>query len=95
MDAKSTLSEILGYYKYKVENNLCTMEEIESATKALEGNLEIYGTTEDMANYFGVPNSNVRNVISRKVFDKPKRRVYYRFLAILKAAPTKWLNKNK
>lgn len=44
MDAKQYLSEILGYYKYKVDNNLCTMAEINDASKALEANLEVVST---------------------------------------------------
>lgn len=53
MDAKHILSEILGYYKYKVDNNLCTMAEMESAQKALTENMEIYGTIDDFAKFYG------------------------------------------
>ena len=93
MDAKRTLSEILDYYKYKVDNNLCTPEEIESASKVLQENLDMYGTVEDFAKFFGVSETQVRSAINRKLIDKPKRRVYYRFLAFLKVAPRSWREK--
>ena len=91
MDAlKNNLSEIIGYIKYKVDNNLCTPEEIESVSRMAMENLELYGTIEDMAKFYNVPESKVRNTINRKMIDKPKRRVYYRFLSFLKIVPEKW-----
>ena len=93
MDAKTILSEVLGYYKHKVDNNLCTMEEMESVTKLLEGNMKVYGTAEDLAKFFGVSEHSVRNTINRKLIAKPKRRVYYPFLPFLKIAPRKWREK--
>ena len=93
MDAlKHNLSEIIGYIKYKVDNDLCTPEEIESVSKMAMENLKLYGTIEDMARFYGVPESKVRNTINRKMIEKPKRRVYYRFLSFLKIVPNKWRN---
>lgn len=60
MDAKEILSEMLAYYKYKVDNNLCTMAEIESAKKAIESNMEIYGTIDDFSRFYDVSPGNVR-----------------------------------
>ena len=90
MDAKQILSEMLAYYKYKVDNDLCTMAEIESAQKALTENMEIYGTTEDLAKFYGVSPGNVRATISRKLLAKPLRRVFYPFHKFLKIVPSKW-----
>ena len=91
MDAlKNNLSEIIGYIKYKVDNDLCTPEEIESVSKMAMENLELYGTIEDMAKFYNVPESKVRNTINRKMIEKPKRRVYYRFISFLKIVPEKW-----
>lgn len=90
MDAKTYLSEILAYYKHKVDNNLCTMEEIESVSKTIQQNMEIYGTVEDIAKFYDVPETNVRSNINRCIIEKPKRRVYYRFLSFMKIAPKKW-----
>lgn len=93
MDAlKNNLSEIIGYIKYKVDNDLCTPEEIESVSKMAMENLKLYGTIEDLAKFYDVPESKVRNTINRKMIEKPKRRVYYRFLSFLKIVPKKWRN---
>ena len=94
MDAKQYLSEILGYYKYKVDNNLCTMAEINDASKVLEANLDVYGTIGDIADYFGKSKDAVNGIIKRNVAEKPKRNiVLYRFKAFLKRAPTNWRTK--
>ena len=90
MDAKEILSEILGYYKYKVDNNLCTMAEMESAKKALTENMEIYGTIDDFAKFYGTTPGNVRATISRKLIAKPIRRVFYPFHKFLRIVPPKW-----
>ena len=89
---KKYLSEILGYIKYKVDNDLCTAEEIESVARMAQANLELYGTIEDLAKFYEVPESKIRNTINRKLIDKPRRRVYYRFQSFLKVAPKKWRN---
>ena len=90
MDAKKILSEILDYYKYKIDNDLCTMEEIEATSRVLQENMEISGTISDFARFYGVPEGNVRSTINRKLIDKPRRRVYYRFIPFLKIVPEKW-----
>ena len=93
MDAKQILSEMLAYYKYKVDNDLCTMAEMESAQKALTENMQIYGTIDDFAKFYGVSPGNVRATISRKLLAKPIRRVFYPFHKFLKIVPTKWRKK--
>lgn len=90
MDAKQILSEMLAYYKYKVDNDLCTMAEIESAQKALSENMEIYGTIDDLAKFYDTSPGNVRATISRKLIAKPIRRVFYPFHKFLKIVPAKW-----
>jgi len=91
MDAlKHNLSEIIGFIKYKVDNDLCTPEEIEAVSRMAMENLKLYGTIEDLAKFYDVPESKVRNTINRKMIEKPKRRVYYRFLSFMKIVPAKW-----
>lgn len=94
MDAKKLLSEILQYYKDKVDNNLCTMEEMESACKVLEENMEIYGTIGDFARFYGQSKDAVSSVIKRRMIDKPKRNVVlYRFHKFRRLVPEKWRRK--
>ena len=53
MDAlKHNLSEIIGFIKYKVDNDLCTPEEIEAVSKMAMENLKLYGTIEDLAKFY-------------------------------------------
>ena len=79
MDASKFLSEILGYYKYKVDNNLCSMQEMEDTLHAIENNMEIDGTISDFAKFYNVPETTVRTNIFRKLIAKPKRRLLYSF----------------
>lgn len=90
MDGKQILSEILDFYKYKVDNNLCTSAEIESASKLLQENMEVYGSIKDFAEFYGVSEGNVRSTINRKMIAKPIRKVLYPFHLFRKIAPEKW-----
>ena len=84
------LSEILAYYQHKIDNNLCTMEDINDAIKVLEENMVVYGSISDFANFYGKSESNVRAEISRKLLAKPKRVLLYPFHAFRKIIPEKW-----
>ena len=91
MNANKILSEILGYYKYRVDHNLCTMAEMESALKALEDNMEIDGTIADFADFYGKSKDAVNSVIKRNLIEKPKRNiVLYPFHAFRKIIPPSW-----
>lgn len=87
---KVIVSEFLGFLKYKVDNDLLTMEEVESLAKAMEEGLEMMGTAEDFARYYGQPRTNVSSVINRRMLEKPKRRVFYPFRAFRKIVPKAW-----
>ena len=93
MDAKKYLIEILDYYKNRLQNDSCTMEEINAAAKALESNMEVHGTISDFANFYGVSESNVLANISRKLFAKPKRVLLYPFHKFIKIIPESWRKK--
>ena len=94
MDAKQQLFEIFDFWKYKLEKNACTPEEITSLTNLLMDNMELDGSIKDFAEFYGVSESNIRATICRKVFAKPKRKVLYPFKALSKVVPDKW-RKNK
>lgn len=91
MDAKQYLSEIFGFYKYKIDNNLCTPEEIDSAVDVAKNYLDLEASIGDLAKQFGVSEAKVRNTINRKMVKKPKRRVYYSFKSFLEIVPDKWI----
>ena len=95
MEANKILSEILGFYKYKVDNNLCEMDELESATKALENNMEIDGTIDSFAQFYGKSKDAVNSLIKRNLIEKPKRNVVlYPFHAFRKIIPSSWRKKS-
>ena len=95
MDVKELINMTLDFYRYKIENNLCTMEELQSVADLLKRNLEIYGTAEDFAKFCDTSESHVRQIISRKVIDRPKRRVYYNFMKFIENIPDKLLKKKQ
>ena len=93
--AKKIVLEFLDFMKYKVENGLLTMEEIEMLAKTMESNLIVRGTAGDFASYYGKTTENVRNVINRRMIEKPVRRVYYSFNAFRKIVPNTWRPSNR
>lgn len=94
MEAKELLTEIIDFWKFKLDKNACTPDEITSLSKLIMENMELDGSIKDFAEFYGVSESNVRATISRKVFARPKRKVLYPFRALAKVAPSKW-RKNK
>lgn len=93
MDAKELINLTLEFYRYKINNDMCTMEEIQSVADMLQRNLNVIGTAEDFAKFCDTSESHVRQIISRKVIAKPKRRVYYRFWDFIANIPSKLLKK--
>lgn len=94
MDAKKYLIETLDYYKKRVSEDACTMEEINSVAKALEENMTIYGTIGDIAEHYGKSKDAVNSVIKNRLIEKPKRNVVlYPFHAFAKVIPDSWRKK--
>lgn len=87
---KRIISDFLGFLKYKVDNDQLALEEERAIVSFIEENLPLHGTADDFAGYFRQPASNVRNVISRRMLSKPKRRVVYSFLDFRRIIPDKW-----
>lgn len=95
MDAKRYLHDMLSFFQYKLDNNLCTMEEIESVSKTLQENLQVSGTIKDFAKFYNKPEVNVRVAIHNKLLDKPKRVVLYPFQKFAKVVSEKWRDNKK
>lgn len=91
MDAKKFLVEVLDFYKYKIENDKCTSDDMRTAFELISKGAVCDATIKDMAEFYGQSESNIRNVVSRKLFDKPKRCVLYNFAKIAKIIPKKWV----
>jgi hypothetical protein len=90
IDAKKELLEILDYYKYRVTHG-CTMDEIDSAIRALENNMEINGTLDNFADFYGKSKTAVSSQIKRNLIAKPKKNVtLYPFHKFRKIIPSSW-----
>ena len=88
--AKKLVIEFLDFLKYKVENDLLSMDDIDSIARAIKQDLKIVATSDDLAAFYDQSNGNVRSLISRRMIHKPQRRVYYSFNAFSKIVPEKW-----
>ena len=88
--AKKLVIEFLDFLKYKVENDLLSIDDIDSIDRAIKQDLKIVATIDDLAAFYGQPNGNVRSLINRRMIQKPQRRVYYSFNAFSKIVPEKW-----
>lgn len=87
---KRIVLEILDFLRFKIENDKLTMEEMESISRTVESGLNLTGTIDDFARFYGKPKENVKVVINRKVLAKPSRHVLYPFRSFMKARPKGW-----
>lgn len=87
---RKILSDCLGFLKYKVDNNKLTLDEEQAFVKLIEENIPVSGTSRDFAEYYKQSPINVRCVISRKMLDKPVRKVLYPFLSFARKIPSSW-----
>ena len=84
------LSEFLDFLKFKVDNKRMTLAEAENLKRIFFDNVSLSGTAEDIAKFYHKTPQDIRNVVHRKLFSKPERRVHYNFVEFMKVAPDKW-----
>ena len=87
---KRIILEILDFLRYKVENDKLTLSEAESIARAIESNLELSGTVDDLSKFYVQPRTNVSSTINRRMIKKPIRRVLYSFNEFRKIIPERW-----
>ena len=91
MIAKKILLEMLAYYEKKLNEDTCTMEEMNDAIRVLEENMELYGTIGDFSKFYGKSYDAVNGVIKRRMIAKPKKNVtLYKFSIFRKLIPESW-----
>ena len=89
IDLKEEMRTILRFYEQRLDS--CTMAELKSAVKMFTNNMELDGTIDDFAEFYGKSRDAVYGVIKRKLVAKPKRNVVlYPFHAFRKIAPKSW-----
>lgn len=92
IDVKEELRMILKFYEQRLDG--CTMREVKSVTNALMENMDIDGTLDDFAEFYGKSKDAVSSVIKRRMIEKPKRNVVlYPFHAFRKIVPSSWRRK--
>ena len=89
-NGKQILSEFLSFLKFKIDNDLLTMEEVDSLAHTIEEGLTIRGTVDDLSKFYDQPKTNISSLINRRLVAKPLRRVFYSFNAFRKIVPESW-----
>jgi len=93
IDYKEELREILHFYDQRLDN--CTMQEVKAVTHLFMQNMELYGTIDDFAEFYGKSKDAVNGIIRRNMLQKPKRNiVLYPFHAFQKIVPKSWRKKH-
>ena len=87
---KKILLEILDFFRYKIENDKCTPEDMRTAFKVLNSGVIVDATTNDLAEFYGQSESNVRNVLARKPIGKIRHENLYNFVEVSKSVPETW-----
>lgn len=90
---KEIILGIIDFIRFQVENDRLTLGELASIYKIIAKELYIDATISDIADFYGVSEFNVRNVANRYMFEKPKRKVNYNFVAFRKYIPSTWEKK--
>lgn len=83
----------MDFLKYKIDNGKLTLSEVEGLTRAFVENLSLSGTAEDIARFYDRSPQDVRNIVHRKMFSKPERKVYYSFNEFSCSVPESWKKK--
>lgn len=90
--AKKIILEFIDYIRMKIENDSLSLEEADSMARVLENSLELTGTADDFARFYGKSKTNVTTVIDRKMLPKPRRLVVHSFSAFRKVIPKSWVH---
>ena len=89
---KKIILEILDYVRFKIENDSLTLEEADSIAKTIQDSLNLIGTADDFAKFYGKSKTNITTVIDRKMLPRPRRLVVHSFNAFRKVIPSKWIH---
>jgi hypothetical protein len=87
--SEEILCEVLDFLKFKIRNKRLNITEAQVIHHLFDG-IEITGTAEDFAKFYGQNPVNVRCVICRKYIGKPRRAVLYSFNKFRKIVPSSW-----
>ena len=92
IDIKEEIRTILRFYDKRLDE--CTMAEAKSTARMLINNMELDGTIDDFAEFYGKSKDAVSGVIKRRMIAKPKRNVVlYPFHKFREIIPESWRKK--
>ena len=84
------LAGILEFASERARNGQMTLEEVRSWLEMLMERSTLWATVEELADFYGQSEHNVRCLINRRYIGKPKRRVYYSFNQFSRIIPKSW-----
>ena len=88
--AKRIILDFLDFIRFKIENDSLTLEEADTIAKTIAGGLNLTGTTDDFARFYGKTKTNVTTVIDRKMLSKPRRVLLHSFNEFRRSVPRTW-----
>ena len=87
---KVIVLEFIDFIRFKVEQDSLTIPEYQSIVNAIGEKINLKGTTDDFARFYGKTKTNVTTVIDRKMLPKPERCLLHSFSDFQKAKPKSW-----
>ncbi len=90
---KQTLIDFLTYCIECLRNDECTEAELESVYREAVTRIDVRGTCDDFARFYGQSKTNIRNVLARRYIpegQRPKRSVTYNFRWFDSLVPKNW-----
>lgn len=81
----------LQFWIRKIRRGDCTHEQEKAILNAIESSGDVYGTIDEIAEFFGKTRDAVSSVIKRGYVGSPKRNIaMYSFLRFMRAKPKNW-----
>ena len=87
--SEEILCELLQFLQYKIRHKCLTVSDAQALQK-LFNDIDISGTADDFAKFYGQHPVTVRSVICRKYIGKPHRAVLYSFKQFRNILPALW-----
>lgn len=81
---------LLAFAYKQADEGHCTYDNLIRWRDILADALNVDASVTDLANHFKQSESNVSNVISRRMRGKPERKVFYKFSDFLNIIPKSW-----
>ena len=97
MDEKEKfIIEVFDLLEEKIKNGGCTKQQTDVLYDAALNILDVYATSNELADHYGKSVEAVHGVIKRRMLEKPKKNItLYSFRAFRKIVPSSWLRKKQ